>query len=450
MFDTFISYRRKGGAKYASLLFNYLKYKDFSPFFDRAEMENGRFDEQIKKNIIGSTNFILILSQNALDRVSDEEDWVRKEIELAIAYNKNIILLAEDGFLFPDELPGVLDSIRYYETYFFNDANFHSILMMVESALNRQDNVQSIPSQNKGNRIKISGEYITIYEDNDHGKVVNCKAPATLKRVGNYIYGETSFGSSMRWKLRGKVFQKKRIAGTYFAKSAIDDGFGTFYLEIKSDSLLDGYWCGYDNVNKKIFSGKYVFKKKYSNYTIREMRKTDFPFIVRIADEKLGKGYVDFPFLESLFESGEKYRCFVAEDGQEKHAIAFCIYGVLSPKEVVEVVGKEVDLNDILYVNTIGYLKTLAVASNYQGYGIASDLVKHALRLMDNADCKTVFSTAWKHLGVTNIENVLLNNGFTKRDEIPNYWYEDSIEKGYSCPQCGNPCRCSCVIFSKY
>lgn len=34
--------------------------------------------------------------------------------------------------------------------------------------------------------------------------------------------------------------------------------------------------------------------------------------------------------------------------------------------------------------------------------------------------------------------------------EIPDYWYEDSVQKGFSCPQCGNPCHCACVIFEKY
>ena len=43
-------------------------------------MENGRFDEQIRRNLINAINFVLILSKGALDRACNEGDWVAKEI----------------------------------------------------------------------------------------------------------------------------------------------------------------------------------------------------------------------------------------------------------------------------------------------------------------------------------------------------------------------------------
>ena len=61
-----------------------------------------------------------------------------------------------------------------------------------------------------------------------------------------------------------------------------------------------------------------------------------------------------------------------------------------------------------------------------------------------------IISTAWKRAGKINIGNILLRSGYNVMTEIPDYWYKDSVEKGYLCPQCGNPCHCSCVIFEKF
>ena len=109
--------------------------------------------------------------------------------------------------------------------------------------------------------IRIGGEYISLYQDNDHGKLVVRKAPAQIRLVGSHIHGTTTFGSRKKWKLQGKVYKGKRISGIYYAKSLLDDGFGTFFLEVKSPSILEGYWCGYDSENHEVFCGKYLFKK---------------------------------------------------------------------------------------------------------------------------------------------------------------------------------------------
>lgn len=62
-YQTFISYRRKGGKEYAERLYDYLLDKNFSPFYDITGMEAGRFDEQIRLRLINAKNYILILSK---------------------------------------------------------------------------------------------------------------------------------------------------------------------------------------------------------------------------------------------------------------------------------------------------------------------------------------------------------------------------------------------------
>ncbi len=77
--------------------------------------------------------------------------------------------------------------------------------------------------------IRIGGEYISFYQDNDHGKPVVRKAPARIRLIGIHIHGTATFGSRKKWKLQGKVYKGKRISGIYYAKSLLDDGFVTSF-----------------------------------------------------------------------------------------------------------------------------------------------------------------------------------------------------------------------------
>lgn len=104
MFDAFISYRRQGGSDYALRVCDYLEERGYCPFYDHIGMENGRFDEQIRRNLINAINFVLILSKGALDRACNEGDWVAKEISLAIKFNLNIVVLKEESFAYPSTL----------------------------------------------------------------------------------------------------------------------------------------------------------------------------------------------------------------------------------------------------------------------------------------------------------------------------------------------------------
>ena len=263
MFDTFISYRRQGGSDYAPRVYDYLEERGYRPFYDHIGMENGRFDEQIRRNLINAINFVLILSKGALDRAGNEGDWVAKEISLAIKFNLNIAVLKEEGFAYPSTLLNELVSLAYYQNYEFTRDELGKVLKAIETKLLRRENQFTLDDPLEDEPIRIGGEYISLCQDNDHGKLVVRKTPAQIRLVGSHIHGTTTFGSRKKWKLQGKVYKGKRISGIYYAKSLLDDGFGTFFLEAKSPSILEGYWCVYDSENHEVFCGKYLFKKLY-------------------------------------------------------------------------------------------------------------------------------------------------------------------------------------------
>lgn len=109
-YDIFISYRRDGGAQYARILQLMLIQRGYKVFLDYDELTDGIFSEKIKAAIKEAPVFMLVLSKGSMARCSNEGDWVRQEITLAIEQQKHIIPVNPDnGFDgFPDDMPNAI------------------------------------------------------------------------------------------------------------------------------------------------------------------------------------------------------------------------------------------------------------------------------------------------------------------------------------------------------
>lgn len=448
MYQTFISYRRQGGSEYAARIYQFLHEKKYNPFYDITGMDAGRFDEQIRLHLINSHNFILVLSCGAFDRINEPEDWIKKEVQLAIENNLNIVVLQENGFTYPAQLPNEIKNITKYEAIEFNARSLTNLLPTITTQLILHSDEFETFDPLDGKSLNLSGDYLTLYEDNDDGRKVVIKAPARLRVMWNHISGNTNFGTQS-WKISARLYKRKRIAGVYYARNVLDEGFGTFYLEVKSPSILEGFWCGYDNKSHQISSGKYLFKKVYKDYVIRSMALNDFGQVIQIADSQLGRDYVTPEVLNCMLGEDSSMRCYVVVDNMKHNVIGFYIYDTIDYKHVMEIT-KGVPIRELMYTKQIGYLKTIAIDKKFAGYGIATSVVQHCLETTRKNGVSAFISPAWKHGGKINIENVLIQNGFKSKIEISNYWYDASLKEGFMCPQCGNPCHCSCVIFIKY
>lgn len=112
-YDIFISYRRDGGQVTARILRDSLTERGYNVFFDVESLRSGAFNTKLYSVIEECTDFILILSPNALDRCVEEEDWVRCEVEHALRKKKNIIPILLREFAFPADLPPSLKELPY-------------------------------------------------------------------------------------------------------------------------------------------------------------------------------------------------------------------------------------------------------------------------------------------------------------------------------------------------
>ena len=109
IYDVFISYRRSDGLIIAETLYKYLTSKGLRVFFDKHEMIDGHyFTTQIETNLKIAPNYILVATDDVF-KFRKKEDWVRKEIEVAIEeYESNPIertltVLVPESVTFPEK-----------------------------------------------------------------------------------------------------------------------------------------------------------------------------------------------------------------------------------------------------------------------------------------------------------------------------------------------------------
>lgn len=123
-YDIFISYRRTTGAQYARIIQLMLAQRGYKVFLDYDELKDGVFGKRIKAAINEAPVFILMLSKGALDRCSQEGDWVREEILLTMQEGKKIIPINPDKTFdgihtdVPQEIEDIACDIQHSEIDF--------------------------------------------------------------------------------------------------------------------------------------------------------------------------------------------------------------------------------------------------------------------------------------------------------------------------------------------
>lgn len=116
-YDVFISYRRDKGTFIARNLQQALTIMGLKVFFDMEELTDGKFNEKLYEAIEQSKNVVFLMTDGALERCSDENDWVRLELEHALNCGINFIPVAPTGvdIAFPDWFPEPLKGISQIE-----------------------------------------------------------------------------------------------------------------------------------------------------------------------------------------------------------------------------------------------------------------------------------------------------------------------------------------------
>lgn len=114
----FLSYSRTN-TPWALAIFQNLTQHGYDVFFDYDGIASGDFERVILANITARAHFLVLLTPSALERCGDPADWLRHEIETALANHRNIVPLLLEGFDFgsftiANQLKGTLAALKGY------------------------------------------------------------------------------------------------------------------------------------------------------------------------------------------------------------------------------------------------------------------------------------------------------------------------------------------------
>ncbi len=106
-YHIFLSYRREDGKDIARLIKESLVRKGYRVFLDLDELQDGVFDSRILDAINSAPIYMLVMTKQCFNRCANPQDWVRQEIEYAIAKGKTIIPLNIDSEFerYPTDMP---------------------------------------------------------------------------------------------------------------------------------------------------------------------------------------------------------------------------------------------------------------------------------------------------------------------------------------------------------
>jgi tetratricopeptide (TPR) repeat protein len=100
--DVFISYRRDVAGILAMALYQNLTEHGVNAFYDIESIRAGHFDSVILTQIAVRPYFLLVLTPGTLARCEDDRDWLRREIEQALATDRLVVPVYTPAFDFDD------------------------------------------------------------------------------------------------------------------------------------------------------------------------------------------------------------------------------------------------------------------------------------------------------------------------------------------------------------
>jgi len=207
MYQIFISYRKETGSVEAQLVAVKLKSEGYHVFLDTDNIHSGKFPEQIINALDEVSDVILIMTPNYLDRCINTDDWVKKEIEIALNRKCKIHPLIFDKFEFPKVIPNAIQQIqelqqtRIYMEYFnqifrdFSNINLPDKTVSLEeksgSSLVKEE-IKDKRTENKYNttrfkaveRLSTQNTLLREYNDIIYNKLIEDKKQYSVLDIG--------------------------------------------------------------------------------------------------------------------------------------------------------------------------------------------------------------------------------------------------------------------------
>ncbi|MEQ9064314.1 MAG: GNAT family N-acetyltransferase [Vicingaceae bacterium] len=168
--------------------------------------------------------------------------------------------------------------------------------------------------------------------------------------------------------------------------------------------------------------------------------------IESLASRQFGRSYMTSDQIANQMTT-ENHFFVIALKAEEVLGFIYFIMGDLVTVERVLKVSGLKALKEKSPERKICIIKTVAVMPTIAGQGIGTGLTMFAFDQNPNA---SVIGIIWKRKSLNAFEQIMLKLGGKKILEIKGFWKDDSLKKGYKCPECGEPpCNCKAVVYYK-
>lgn len=205
-YQIFISYRRDGGESLAALLHDRLERIGFTVFYDVESLRSGNFNEALLGFIEKCQDVLLVLPPGGLDRcITDEKDWVRREIVHALKCHKNIIPVMMRNFSFPDNLPddmkpiekqnGVSATMEYFDAVIEKIVTHRLKSKPADRNSEEERRIKELKEKIQDGDTEAMNELGTLYE---RGSV---NVPQNLKKAFQYYESAQEENDAARFNL---------------------------------------------------------------------------------------------------------------------------------------------------------------------------------------------------------------------------------------------------------
>ena len=131
----------------------------FDTFVDLKNLDSGKFEWEILRQITAREHFIVLLQPGALDRIGEHGDWLRREIAHALAYHRNIVPVTADGFNFSRDfiLPPDVASLAEFNAVAIQPGYFDAAMERLRTQFLKKANAPSI-----ADTLARSGELVDV------------------------------------------------------------------------------------------------------------------------------------------------------------------------------------------------------------------------------------------------------------------------------------------------
>ena len=273
--DAFISYRRDTGIDFAARLNERFSKEGYDCFFDVERMRSGRFDKQLYSKIEQSTNFIIVLSPNALDRCKNRGDWVRLELEKAIALNKNIVPVFMPKFSFPDDMPDTISVVSTMQgvNYVHGRDGFNKLFAELLSYMVDEEGRPLVDAK----KAKKSNTYYETVGMSEAEKERIVKDYTICKEIESKIFNDMLTGRSDLVAFNPAIYEISSAMEKYSYFPQISHIYGFVCNQSTADEANDQYGQG----RNKFYAGNMEdadFETKM-DAIIKEHNLTGFDFV---------------------------------------------------------------------------------------------------------------------------------------------------------------------------